>query len=409
MANALTTDWSKLSKELEELARKKDGSKPRIALGKGPTFTTTGTQTISQPIAKFYSEVDTRKLTPFEISQMGGEEEIAKRKESAKKLIASETPSTETLSITGEKKTEAKATPKSATKAKDEKPKPDLYRVMLKGGDSRKDTFFATEEAAKSALEDERARRKAERDYMVQTLGEAETLKRLGKEEKDIGAIAGVRFPAKTKEEKSALELQYMKKSLSGGKAPKAKETEEEAIKRRVREVNPQATPEQQQNYYNTLIASRARGRERGGYAEEYQAAVAKGKTPSAYEERLMSEEARDRRMGDFLARSAAKQIAEQKEKAFKDEYRYLNKIERIARKTKQFDVALEANRGIRELSDMIGTSPSNVSARRKLFQKEAMDEVGREIQARDRLRREKMYKQTTSTPEAKSPSTVFI
>lgn len=288
-------------------------------------------------------------------------------------------------------------------------PKPDLYRVMLKGGDSRKDTFFATEEAAKSALEDERARRKAERDYMVQTLGEAETLKRLGKEEKDIGAIAGVRFPAKTKEEKSALELQYMKKSLSGGKTPKAKETEEEAIKRRVREVNPQATPAQQQNYYNTLIASRARGRERGGYAEEYQAAVAKGKTPSAYEERLMSEEARDRRMGDFLARSAAKQIAEQKEKAFKDEYRYLNKIERIARKTKQFDVALEANRGIRELSDMIGTSPSNVSARRKLFQKEAMDEVGREIQARDRLRREKMYKQTTSTPEAKSPSTVFI
>ena len=148
-------------------------------------------------------------------------------------------------------------------------PKPDLYRVMLKGGDSRKDTFFATEEAAKSALEDERARRKAERDYMVQTLGEAETLKRLGKEEKDIGAIAGVRFPAKTKEEKSALELQYMKKSLSGGKTPKAKETEEEAIKRRVREVNPQATPEQHQNYYNTLTASRAKGAEREAASKE--------------------------------------------------------------------------------------------------------------------------------------------
>ena len=152
---------------------------------------------------------------------------------------------------------------------KAEKPKSDLYRVMLKGGDSRKDTFFATEEAAKSALEDERARRKAERDYMVQTLGEAETLKRLGKEEKDIGAIAGVRFPAKTKEEKSALELQYMKKSLSGGKTPKVQETEEEAIKRRVREVNPQATPEQQQNYYNTLTASRARGKEREAASKE--------------------------------------------------------------------------------------------------------------------------------------------
>ena len=152
---------------------------------------------------------------------------------------------------------------------KAEKPKSDLYRVMLKGGDSRKDTFFATEEAAKSALEDERARRKAERDYMVQTLGEAETLKRLGKEEKDIGAIAGVTFPAETKEEKKALELQYMKKSLSGGKTPKAKETEEEAIKRRVREVNPQATPEQQQNYYNTLTASRARGKEREAASKE--------------------------------------------------------------------------------------------------------------------------------------------
>lgn len=289
------------------------------------------------------------------------------------------------------------------------KPKSDLYRLMLKGGDSRKDTFFATEEAAQSALEDERARRKAERDYMVQTLGEAETLKRLGKEEKDIGAVAGVSFPADTKEKKKALELQYMKKSLSGGKAPNAQETEKESIMRRVRNVNPQATPEQQENYYKTLTASRAKGRERGGYAEEYQAALAQGKTPSPYEERRMGEEAAKRRMGDFLARNAANQIAEQKEKAFKDEYMYLNNIERIARRTKQFDVALEANRGIRELSDMIGASPSNVSARRKLFQKEAMDEVNREIQARDRLRKEKMYKQTTSTPEAKSPSTVFI
>lgn len=149
------------------------------------------------------------------------------------------------------------------------KPKSDLYRLMLKGGDSRKDTFFATEEAAQSALEDERARRKAERDYMVQTLGEAETLKRLGKEEKDIGAVAGVSFPAKTKEEKKALELQYMKKSLSGGKTPKAKETEEEAIKRRVREVNPQATPEQQENYYKTLTAARAKGAEREAASKE--------------------------------------------------------------------------------------------------------------------------------------------
>lgn len=272
MANGLTMTKEDMDKYFQELAKKSGKGvkvEPKISLGRGPEFTSTGTRTASQDIARFYEELDPSELTPFQKSQMGGEEEIAKNKKAANQLLASETPSKKPLSITGEKKAEAKATPKSATKAKDEKPKPDLYRVMLKGGDSRKDTFFATEEAAKSALEDERARRKAERDYMVQTLGEAETLKRLGKEEKDIGAIAGVRFPAKTKEEKSALELQYMKKSLSGGKTPKAKETEEEAIKRRVREVNPQATPEQQQNYYNTLTASRAKGAEREAASKE--------------------------------------------------------------------------------------------------------------------------------------------
>jgi len=272
MANGLTTDWSKISKELEERTKKKDKREPNISLGQGPTFTTTGTQTISQPIAKFYSEVDTRKLTPFEISQMGGEEEIAKRKESAKKLIASETPSTEALSITEGKKAEVKATPKSATKAKDEKPKPDIWRVMMKDGDASKDAFYDNEKDARNALEAERARRKAERDYMVQTLGEAETLKRLGKEQKDIVTVAGVRFPAKSREEASVLKEQYMQRAAIGGKVAtttKADETEEEAIKRRVREVNPQATPAQQQNYYNTLTASRARGAEREAASKE--------------------------------------------------------------------------------------------------------------------------------------------
>lgn len=245
MANGLTTDWSKLSKELEELAKKKDKREPKISLGQGPTFPTTGTQTISQPIAKFYSEVDTRELTPFEISQMGGEEEIAKRKESAKKLIASETPSAETLSITGEKKAEAKATPKSATKAKDEEPPPpDIYRVMVKGGKSSEDEFYDTKDAADAAL------------------------KKMGGK----GAVVGVRFPAETSEKKSQLKEQYMQRAAIGGKVattPKANETEEEAIKRRVREVNPQATPEQQQNYYNTLTASRAKGAEREAASKE--------------------------------------------------------------------------------------------------------------------------------------------
>lgn len=245
MANGLTTDWSKLSKELEELAKKKDNVEPKISLGQGPTFPTTGTQTISQPIAKFYSEVDTRKLTPFEISQMGGEEEIAKRKESAKKLIASETPSTEALSITGEKKVEAKATPKSATKAKDEEPPPpDIYRVMVKGGKSSEDEFYDTKEAADAAL------------------------KKMGGK----GAVAGIRFPAKSREEESALKEQYMQQARIGGKTamlPKSDETEKDRIMRQVMEVNPKATKAQQESYYKTLTTARAKGKEREAASKE--------------------------------------------------------------------------------------------------------------------------------------------
>lgn len=376
MANGLTMTKEDMDKYFQELAKKsgKSGkSEPRISLGQGLEFTTTGTQTASQPISKFYSEMDTRKLTPFEVEQMGGEEEITKRKESAKKLITSETPSTEPLSITGKKKVEAKAAPKIQA----EEPKR-LWRVMVQDGNASEDTFYDTKEAADAAL------------------------KKIGGK----GAVAGVRFPSKSREEESALKEQYMQRAAIGGAVamtPKAGETEEERIKRKISEVNPQATEEQKARYLQTLSQSRARGRERGGYAEEYQAASAKGKAPTPYEEQVMAEEARNRRMSSFLARNAAKQIADQKERAFRNEYRYLNKIERLAKKTGQFDVALEANRGIRELSDIIGTNPTNVSARRKLFEEEAMNEVNREIQARDRLRREKLYKQMVSNPEAKS------
>jgi len=199
---------------------------------------------------------------------MGGEEKIAKEKEAAENLIASEARSKKPLSITGEKKAEVKTAPKSATKAKDEKPNPDLWRVMMKDGDASKDTFYDNEKDARNALEAERARRKVERDYMVQTLGEAETLKRLGKEQKDIGTVAGVRFPAETSEKKSQLMEQYKKKAR-GEVAAKSDETEKDRIMRRVREINPQATPEQQQNYYKTLTASRAKGAEREAASKE--------------------------------------------------------------------------------------------------------------------------------------------
>lgn len=119
-----------------------------------------------------------------------------------------------------------------------------LWRVMAKGGNASEDTFYDTKEAADAAL------------------------KAIGGK----GAVAGIRFPAKSKEEESALKEQYMQQARIGGKTamlPKSDETEEERIKRRVREVNPQATPEQQQNYYNTLTAARAKGAEREAASKE--------------------------------------------------------------------------------------------------------------------------------------------
>ena len=209
MANGLTTDWSKLSKELEELAKKKDKIEPKITLGKGPTFPTTGTQTASQEIAQGYKRIDPRELTPFQKEMMGGEEKIAKEKEAAENLIASETPSKKPLSITGEKKTEVKAAPKSTTKAKDEEPPPpDIYRVMVKGGDPTKDKFYNTKKEADDALE---------------AMG-------------GQGAVAGVRFPAETSEKKSQLMEQYKRKAR-GEVTPKAVDAEAEAKKARYQET----------------------------------------------------------------------------------------------------------------------------------------------------------------------------
>lgn len=284
------------------------------------------------------------------------------------------------------------AKPEAKQEAQDETPtitvkktgRPKLWRLMSLGGDASQDTFYDTKEAADAAL------------------------KAMGGK----GAVAGIRFPAKSREEESALKEQYMQRAAIGGKVattPKADETEEEAIKRRVREVNPQATPAQQQNYYNTLTASRARGRERGGYADEYQAAVASGKTPSPYEERLMSEDARDRRMSDFITRSAARDAAREKEKSFQREYNYLKSIERSARKSGQFGIALDAKRQLEDLSGSLGSSARNVTARRKLFETEAMESAKRNIEARDRLRREKLIKSTISNPEAAIPSRTYI
>lgn len=253
-----------------------------------------------------------------------------------------------------------------------------LWRVMLQGGKSSEDEFYDTKEAADAAL------------------------KKMGGK----GAVAGIRFPAKSREEESALKEQYMQQARIGEKTamlPKSNETEKESIMRQVREANPQATTAQQENYYKTLTASRARGRERGGYAEEYQAAVAKGKTPSPYEERLMEEEARNRRMSDFLTKSAAKGLAKRAEKSYSDEYKYLKSFERAAKKAGAFGSALEARKRLEGLSSQFGSGASSSSNRMKYFERQAMDEVKRQIDARDRMRRQLLQKQTISNPEASS------
>lgn len=282
--------------------------------------------------------------------------------------------------------------PKAKQETQDETPtitvkktgRPKLWRVMMQGGDSSQDTFYDNEDDARRALA---------------AMG--------GK-----GAVAGVRFPAKSREEESALKEQYMQRAAIGGKVamtPKTGETEEDRIKRKISEVNPQATEEQKARYLQTLSQSRARGRERGGYAEEYQAAVAKGKAPTPYEERVMAEEARDRRMADFITRSLARDAAREKERSFQSEYNYLKSIERSARRSGQFGVALDAKRQLEDLSGSLGSNARSVTARRKLFETEAMESAKRNIEARDRLRKEKLYKSTTSNPEASSPSKIYI
>lgn len=119
-----------------------------------------------------------------------------------------------------------------------------LWRVMLQGGKSSEDEFYDTKEAADAAL------------------------KKMGGK----GAVAGIRFPAKSREEESALKEQYMQQARIGEKTamlPKSDETEKDRIMRQVVEVNPRATKAQQESYYNTLTASLAKGAEREAASKE--------------------------------------------------------------------------------------------------------------------------------------------
>ena len=71
--------------------------------------------------------------------------------------------------------------------------------------------------------------------------------------------------------------------------------------------------------------------------------------------------------------------------------------------------VALDAKRKLEDLSGVLGSSATNVTARRKLFETEAMNRAKAEIEARDRFRREKLRKTITSNPEAETFDGGFI
>jgi hypothetical protein len=133
-----------------------------------------------------------------------------------------------------------------------------IWRVMFEGGDPSQDKFYGSEKAAKDALDRERARRKAERDYMVQTIGEKETNKRLGKEKKNIGAVAGIKFPAKTATEEEALRDQYMQNAAIGSVTAQPK-SKEDVLRSKLQSLG--ATKEQQDKYFQNLERLRS-GRE---------------------------------------------------------------------------------------------------------------------------------------------------
>lgn len=155
---------------------------------------------------------------------------------------------------------------RSIAKPAEEKSEPKkLWRVMLPGSDPSQDYFYETQKEATDALNRERSkilamreRRKLERDQMIQTLGEKETIRRLGKNaiETDInkvGAIAGIKLPDKTDEELIDLKDKYRQRvasSISEASVRKP-ETEEERLTRKLTEAG--ATPEQRDRYLKNL------------------------------------------------------------------------------------------------------------------------------------------------------------
>jgi len=262
-----------------------------------------------------------------------------------------------------------------------QKPSPSkLWRVMTEGGDRTKDEFFDSKKEADAALK-----------------------KSGGK-----GVVMGLTIP---EDNQGALKKQYIQNVRENWGANKpakqapidqpSPETEEEFLYQQISRLNPNATEKQKQTYVERVSASRAKRREREGYADEYQAQLAKGTLPTEYEQRRMGEEASARGMRDFITSTRIRDdLANQIRKNYDDEMRYLKAAERQYARRKDYEGALSLRQLINSINESYGVSSKDSGARARRFKDIASDEIRKSIEERDETRREFLKKQTTASPE---------
>jgi len=261
--------------------------------------------------------------------------------------------------------------PRTRPQPKQEEPKR-TWRVMFKGAPEQ-DQFFETKEQAEAALESERARRKLEREQMIETLGKAETERRLGKEQKDIGAVAGIRFKGKTPAEESEMLRQYMERSGAAAKVAEPATTEEGRIRERLAKGG--ATAEQQNKFLANLQRLRT--------------------------ERGAREEAEKKKSEDFFTSVAAKRTAEDQLNTYNRQLGDLKRAYSSARQSGNDLVAFQIGELLNQYQAGV---PKEMGARRKAAEKGQIAAKNAEIAARlkrDKEEREKQARLYSANPDA--------
>jgi hypothetical protein len=340
MANGLSlnsTDMSSILNEWKNRANKRQ--EPNISLGEGMSGTVSGTQTVSQDKAKFFSELDPKKLTLFEKSLLGGDKAIKEEKKKAEQLIASETIEKPII--------ENNQTEDSAIKEDNKLQPKRLWRVMFK--DSKiGDQFAESKEEAENIL------------------------KKSGKQ----GAVAGIRFDAPTKERQESLITEY--KSKAKGVSP----AEDQISKRNALYDFQRKQQESAVKRYEDELASRGMT------------------TPKTREEERQFNRIR---MEDFRLSRAARQSAERAEKSALADYNNIKRAERAARRQGDYTLAARLASDAEDINDLVGGDIRNRSATKRFFTDQANQQLSNEIRARIAARQSLMKKKTSANPEAAS------